>query len=547
MKKPPTPPDESARLEALRSTRLLDTEPDIEFDDIAQIASHICGTPIALISLVDDHRQWFKARVGLGTTQTPRDVAFCAHAIVDRGLLVVPDALDDVRFADNPLVVGEPHVRFYAGAPLLTPEGHSLGTLCVLDRVPRALASEQLRTLEALARQVMLLICLRRKTDEAYAATSELTRASAAIAQSEQRFRLLTEQSHDVIGRLEPNGKIIYVSPAIRRMLGYEPAELVGRSFDEFVHPDDLADVAAGRAAVARGEMPAPTLERRLRARDGRYVWTESTRSFVRDGNGAVIEIHASARDVTARRAAEDARREIEAQKNQLVATVSHELRTPLTAIQGALGLVATGVMGALPAEAVTMIDVARSNCDRLVRLVSDMLDLERIQAGKFSLRIARTTARELIETTIAPFGPSARASRVSLRLDVACGDELWLDGDRIVQVLTNLVSNALKFAPADSEVSIDARSPSEGRVRFSVADSGAGIGAEEQRLLFRPYQQLEGGTSTRGGTGLGLAISKAIVEQHGGTIGVDSAVGRGSKFWFDVTRDVRPVGARDV
>jgi anti-sigma regulatory factor (Ser/Thr protein kinase) len=157
------PIDEAKRLAALRRYRILDTDPEQAFDDLTLLASHICGTPIALISLIDENRQWFKSRVGLSVTETARDVSFCNHAIQRPDeLMIVPNALDDARFANNPLVTGDEHVRFYAGAPLLTTDGYALGALCVVDRVPRQLTDEQLRALDALRHQTEAQLELRR-------------------------------------------------------------------------------------------------------------------------------------------------------------------------------------------------------------------------------------------------------------------------------------------------------------------------------------------------------------------------------------------------
>lgn len=158
--------DESARLAALRSYRILDTEPEAGFDDLTLLASQICGTPIAAISLIDDHRQWFKSAVGLSFREVSRSVAFCTHAMAQPSMMIVPDARQDERFRENPMVTGEPHVRFYAGAPIMTPDGHALGTLCVVDSQPRTLSEEQQQALDALRRQVQSQLELRRNLVE---------------------------------------------------------------------------------------------------------------------------------------------------------------------------------------------------------------------------------------------------------------------------------------------------------------------------------------------------------------------------------------------
>ena len=159
----PMPPDEKQRLRDLHRYAVLDTASEDSFDHLAQLAAQICQTPIALISLVDSDRQWFKAKVGINVSETERDIAFCAHAILHRGLFEVTDALRDERFADNPLVVADPGIRFYAGETLVTPDNHAIGTLCVIDRVPRKLTPEQAGALRVLGEQVMAQLEMRRR------------------------------------------------------------------------------------------------------------------------------------------------------------------------------------------------------------------------------------------------------------------------------------------------------------------------------------------------------------------------------------------------
>jgi GAF domain-containing protein len=178
----PVPKDEAKRLKVLWQYEVLDTIPEEVFDDLTELAARICEAPIALITLVDKSRQWFKSKVGVTLTETSRDISFCAHAIMQTDLFIVPDATKDERFANSPLVVSDPKIRFYAGAPLITPDGYALGTLCVIDKVPRELRNEQKQALRILARHVVSQLEARRRSKELAAANQQRDQVQSDLA-----------------------------------------------------------------------------------------------------------------------------------------------------------------------------------------------------------------------------------------------------------------------------------------------------------------------------------------------------------------------------
>ncbi|HEV7764652.1 MAG TPA: ATP-binding protein [Thermoanaerobaculia bacterium] len=510
---PSIPENEGERLAALHRYQILDTTPEEAFDELVQLASMMCGAPIALISLVDTSRQWFKARIGLDVQETPRSVSFCGHALHDSDVFVVHDALADPRFATNPLVVGEPKIRFYAGAPLTSPEGLKLGALCVIDRRPRLLDTRQRSALRALGRQVMVQLELRRQITERSKAERELDR--------------FFDLSLDLLCISGTDGRFKRLNPAFTSVFGYTHDELTSRPFLELVHPDDVEKTARELQNLRLGRKTI-RFENRYVCKDGTTKWIAWTASPVPEDG----VIYAVARDITGAR-------EVERLKRDFVATVSHELRTPLTSIRGSLGLLAAGLMGELTPEAREMVAVAERNSVRLMSLINDILDFEKLESGKVEMDLRPTPLLRILERSIETTNAFAVQEGVSIELH-SSNTAVLADEARIVQVVVNLLSNAVKHSERGARIAIRSHAGPEW-VEVKVEDRGSGISAEAQPLLFERFHQIDSGDSrTKPGTGLGLAICKAIVEQHGGSIGVESRLGEGSTFWLRI-RSVDP------
>ncbi|MDP1631155.1 MAG: PAS domain S-box protein [Caulobacter sp.] len=777
---------EQKRQAALDQIGVLDTLPEATFDRLTALAADLFDTPIALVSLVDAERQWFKSRHGLDAAETPREWAFCDHAIRQgpNSIFVVPDATQDPRFVDNPLVTGRPDVRFYAGATLTDSAGYNLGTLCVIDTTPRDRPSDRdLERLERLAaivvdefelirarrtmaqKQQMLelaesiaavgswrynvnegrvewseevykihgvtrdafdpnidaavdryhpddrpivsaLVAKSIETGEGFEFRLRLLRSDGQVRdviskaececdkygrvetifgvfqdvteslntlrkarRNEARYRLLADNMADVVTRIEFGGTASYISPAIEQLLGYRPEDMIDHSSLSYIHPDDVdlvrkalaklaagdpretlqhraihkngsiiwvetsfqavsgdSDGAGGIVAVIRdvserrilemalaeseqryrsladnstdilvrfgrdgliryaspacrilGRSPAElegqhivslvapdhqahseyilanlfsglAVDRELRRehgvlhKDGHIVWLEGNPQIIRDEAGEPVEIVSVYRDVTDRRAAEEAlaeaKRVAEAAteaKSQFLANMSHELRTPLTSIIGFSKLLTE--QEDLPETAQKYASRISSAGRGLLSLINDVLDFSKLEEGQIGLDPHPCDIGHVVEDVVDLLSVQAGAKAIGLSTDIASDLPAWVDVDelRLRQILQNLIGNAVKFT-SKGGVTAAVRVVGPDRLRFEIRDTGPGISQDQQVHLFERFTQADASITRKyGGSGLGLTICRELAGLMGGDIGVDSTPGEGSTFWFEI------------
>lgn len=359
-----------------------------------------------------------------------------------------------------------------------------------------------------------------------YADVTERLQAEDERKQLKNRLQLVLDSIHEGIFGVNNEGLVTFLNPAAERLLGVAPGSMVGLHYTDVIRPEQPGGATGWQdpvKAILSGEADQESRTTVLVRERMAPLPVEMNYARKLDGLGVVVHF----RDVTERL-------ESERIKSEFISVVSHELRTPLTSIRGALGILAGGTLGTLSERGQRMLQIAAQNTERLVRLINDILDIERIESGKSVMDKRPCEATYLVRQTVESL--QSNAEQAGLRLDVEVEPvEIVVDPDRIVQVLTNLIGNAIKFSPPGTCVTVRCHKR-PGNVLFEVADQGRGIPADKLGVIFERFRQVDASDSrVKGGSGLGLAISRSIVEQHGGTIWVQSQVGQGSTFAFTI------------
>jgi signal transduction histidine kinase/DNA-binding response OmpR family regulator len=553
----PVAANEADRIAAVRALNILDSSPDDRFDRVTRLATRIFDVPIAIISIIDENRQWFKSCLGLPNTEFPRSISFCAYTILGDDPFVIPDTLADPRFVDNPLVTGEPHARFYAGRPLHDANGYRVGTLSILDRQPRELSPDDLQALKDLAASAedeLNAVEESREYETERKRSGEMLRSAlleqrtlsadalnTALEIQRSESKAVFEATSDAMLLVGPNSRLLRANSQFAEMFSMPLNEVLGRPVAEVQDRIERAfkDVGALRASVS-GTASDPD---RQFSTDLVQVWPEERELYLFSapvhtaGKRFIGRLYVF-RDVSKERAADRA-------KSEFVSMVSHELRTPLTSIKGYVDLILDGDAGEVSEEQQDYLVIVKNNTDRLVALINDLLDVSRIEQGRIELNREPVDLGGSIQIVATSMKPLLEEKSQQLTLDVPADlPRVFADSARVTQILANLLSNAYKYTPSGGHIAM-AASPEPGWVSVSVQDDGIGLTREDQEKLFTRFFRANNSTTREvGGTGLGLTITKSLIALHGGQITVASTPGAGSKFSF--TLPVAPMPAID-
>ncbi len=352
---------------------------------------------------------------------------------------------------------------------------------------------------------------------------SERIQAEKSLQRSEKQLKLIADALPVLIAYIDKQQRYLYNNRTYEIWFGRPLSSLLGRPIKELFGENNYQKMLPYIKTALSGK--AVTFETQYTNASGNSYWVDATYIPDFDSDGEIKGFFSMVNDITSRK-------EIERMKSEFISIASHEMRTPLTSIHGVIKLLCAGRLGSLSPAGKEMANMALRNSERLVRLVDDVINLERMESGRDTVQKQKCDSAELIQQAVEMLRPMARDNQIDIEIN-ASSTELWIDRDRVLQTLTNLLSNAIKFSAAGSKVWISSQ-PENQDVLFSVKDRGRGIPQDKLETIFERFQQVDASDSRKkGGTGLGLAICRHIVERHGGKIWVESVYGQGSTFFF--------------
>jgi PAS domain S-box-containing protein len=525
--------NEQQRLAALRRYKIFNTEAEKSFKNIARLVAEIFNVSISMISLVDDEEVSFQSNVGMETSIGPRGESFCSLTVLTPEVHVVENALVDPAVSRNPLVCGEFGLRFYAGAPLVTPDGFIIGTVCIVDTKPRVFSDHEKRILSGMAAVVMEQIELHlitlQNAERQQAVNDALSASIEKLASSEQHFQNILNTMAEGVGIIDATGKMTYANAMAQRILGLTHSEIKDRTFDDprwqnlKINGSALPDEEHPMSIMMRTRQPVFDYEIGVQPPDReRFYISINAAPIIDPETDMLVGGIGTFMDVTNRR-------RVLQQKDEFINVASHELKTPVTSLKASIQILQRMKDNPNPVIFDKMLSQAGKSLDKLNRLIVDLLDSNRISEGQLQLRKMRFNIGELVRDCCQHV---RTAGTFDIVLEGDYDTIVEADEQQIDQVLVNFINNAMKYAPDSLEIKVVCER-SAAALKVSVVDSGPGIPEKQIPHLFDRYYRADYSGFRFSGLGLGLYICAEIIKKHGGTIGVDSELGTGSAFWF--------------
>jgi PAS domain S-box-containing protein len=524
----PLPANETQRLARLHGLGILDTLPQKAFDDISALAQLICGTPVALITLIDQDRQWFKSRIGIEEQETPREVAFCSHAILDPdAVMVVEDLQLDPRFSANPFVSGPAAARFYAGAPIVTHDGFALGTLCVIDLKARTLGPDQADALRRLSSLVTNLL------EHESVRLEEEARTSEALRLQHEQLTAMAIAGLDLQVYVDKNYIYQHVNDTFLAYWGCTRDEIIGCDLATHVGEEAFRTIIQPTLDRAfAGEVISYTRKADFPTRGSRHV--EVALLPVRNAQGEITGAVMRAQDVQESRTREAQLKQTVAlleqrtmEQDRFIHIISHDLREPINTVNNFTSLLVTDHAQELSPTARRYLSFVQSGGQRMSFLLDDLLHFVRL--GNHAVQLRPVEVSRLVHRLQDELAPLLQ--RMGGRIECDPQMPVLADEPLLRIVLKNLISNGLKFSrrgvPPVVHIVVEEHADEH---RIHVSDNGIGIAPDHQHDIFDMFKRLHTRKQYEG-TGLGLSVCRRIAQLHGGSMNLQSTTGEGSRF----------------
>ncbi len=518
----PLPSDEAQRVETLLSLKILDTPPEERFDRIARVAKQLFNVPVALVTLIDSNRQWFKSCEGLPIKEMPRGVSFCTYTILQSGVFIIEDAQKDLRFADNPLVTKFPFVRFYAGHPVPGPDGKNVGTLCILDNKPRSFSAVEAEALRYLAgwaevelnrSELSRALEERKKVNEdLLSKTTDLTLAEHELQAEELELRTLVDQMGDGVFAIDRNSKITFCNGTAATIIGKSESDMQGDLFTDhvhFIHEHDRSDASSFiRDAMIKKEVVSGGRTIFLAMQDGTDRDMSASAAPLLDAAGNVTGAIVAFRSNTADRDQQKVRSEF--------AYASHQLRTPIT--KAAWCVEAALDAADLPAARTEMI-TAQQSLKSITQLADELVTISEIDQGMLSVHTADCAVESIIKKACETVQKHAEAKKITITVAPCAEIHVQTDEHILCDVIVRILENAMMYSSAGSTVTVTAEIQGDA-LSLQMHDEGIGILEKEQPFVFTKFFRGSNFDTTNiAGAGLGLCICKGYLAILGGKV----------------------------